>query len=96
MSAAERATLEELRDRVQDNEVICIVRPRNDPNAKSEIIVLNHASPLFVEQISRAGRERRPEQLTSHSIPVGVYPTIARRPLGSQEIEDAQGWKAKR
>jgi hypothetical protein len=96
MSAAERATLEELRDRVQENEVICIVRPLNNPNAKSEIIVLNHASPLFVEQISRGAQERRPEKLTSHSIRSGIYPTTARRPIGSQEMEDAEGWKAKR
>jgi len=96
MSAAERATLEELKERVQDAEVICIVRPLNDPNAKSEIIVLNQASPLFVEQISRAAQVRRPTNLTSHSVPTGIYPTTARRPLGSQELEDAQGWKAKR
>lgn len=96
MSTAERATLEELRERMEDNEVICIVRPLNNPNAKSEIIVLNHASPLFVEQISRAAQERRPEKLTSHSVRSGIYPTTARRPLGSQELEDAQGWKAKR
>jgi hypothetical protein len=96
MSPAERATLEELQNRMQDNEVICIVRPLNNPNAKSEIIVLNHASPQFVEQISRGAQERRPEKLTSHSIRSGIYPTTARRPIGSQEMEDAAGWKAKR
>ena len=96
MTPAERATLEELRDRMQDAEVICIVRPLNDPHAKSEIIVLNHASPLFVEQISRAAQSRRPERLTSHSISTGIHPTTARRPIDSQELEDARGWQAKR
>lgn len=48
----EQAALEELRTRLRDGaEVICVVRPRNDPQAKSEVIVLDRVSPAFFQQL---------------------------------------------
>ena len=96
LSTEERATLEELQSRVKDAEIICIVRPLNNPDAKSEIIVLNHASPLFVEQLSKAAGNRRTHQLTANAIPAEVYPTTSKRVVSTQARIDAQGWKAKR
>ena len=52
----ERAVLDEIESRGDDAEVICIVRSRDDPDAKSEIIVLDRASPEFVERLSSRGR----------------------------------------
>ena len=96
LSAEEKATLEELQGRVQDAEIICIVRPRNNPEAKSEIIVLNHASPLFVEHLSKAAGKRTTHQLTANAIPAEIYPTTSKRVVSTQARIDAQGWKAKR
>lgn len=51
-SDEERAVLEEISSRADDAEVICIVRSRKDPRARSEIIVLDEASPEFVERLA--------------------------------------------
>ncbi len=69
LSTGERAALAELAERAGDAEVICIIRPRNNPNAKSEIIVLNHASPLFLEQLSKQQTPPRDPHLTSLDVP---------------------------
>lgn len=50
LSAMEQATLEELRRRGTDSEVICIIRPRS-PEGKSEVINLSKVSPAFVEAL---------------------------------------------
>jgi thiol-disulfide isomerase/thioredoxin len=55
LSPQEMATLQSLRYETQNAEVICIVRPKGNP-AESEIIVLNHASPELLEQLT-AGQE---------------------------------------
>jgi thiol-disulfide isomerase/thioredoxin len=52
LSPDESATLQALRDEAQGAEVICIVRPRGNPRTESEIIVLDHASPGFLEQLT--------------------------------------------
>lgn len=58
----EQAALEELRKRLRDGaEVICVVRPRNDPQAKSEVIVLDRVSPAFFQQLYAESRPQ-PEQ----------------------------------
>ena len=67
LDPTERAALAEIAKRSGDAEVICIIRPRNDPSAKSEIIVLNRASPQFIEQLSR--RQQPEPHLTSLAIP---------------------------
>ena len=53
LSGKERATLEEIRRRKAEGaEVIFIVRPRSDPQARSEIFVLDHVSTEFLRQLS--------------------------------------------
>ena len=68
MSDRERATLEEIQRRKQeDAEVICVIRSRSDPKARSEIIVLDRVSPAFVRQLSS---DPRPQGLlTSLEVP---------------------------
>ncbi len=65
LSVDEQAALEMLHAKSEEAEVVCIIRPKGNPNAKSEIIVLDRTSPDFVKQLS-SGREPRGQQrLTS-------------------------------
>ena len=61
----ERAALDEIRSAQGWAEVICVIRPLDDPKAKTEIIVLDRASPGFIEQLTAASRAPSGPQLTS-------------------------------
>jgi len=66
----EQAALEELRRRAKEGaEVICIVRPRNNPEGKSDVIVLEHASQEFVRQLAADGRRQDQPFHTSLELP---------------------------
>jgi thiol-disulfide isomerase/thioredoxin len=69
LTAEEIATLAELREKAKDAEVICIVRPLSDPHAKSEIIVLDKASPAFLKQLGVERIEEPAARLTSLAVP---------------------------
>lgn len=58
----ERAALEEIGRRIKEGaEVVCIIRSREAPAAKSEVIMLDHASPEFVRLLSVDARpQNRP------------------------------------
>jgi thioredoxin len=66
MTRQEAATLAEIGRRSQGAEVICIVRSLNDPRAKSEIIVLDRASPEFVKQLASERHVQQQRHLTVH------------------------------
>ena len=72
LTPEEVATLAELRDKARNAEVICIVRP-TDPHAKSEIIVLDKASPAFLKQLGDSQADNPPAEpaarLTSLDVP---------------------------
>ena len=68
LTAEEIATLAE-REKAKDAEVICIVRPLSDPHAKSEIIVLDKASPAFLKQLGTERTEEPAARLTSLAVP---------------------------
>ena len=70
MTDEERATLEMLHAKSRNAEVICIIRPRDNPGAKSEIIVLDRVSDQFAQNLG-AGREpaATQQQLTSMQTP---------------------------
>ena len=51
LSPSEQATLEEIRRRGANSEVICIIRS-HDPAGKSEVITLNNVSPEFVRALN--------------------------------------------
>jgi hypothetical protein len=55
------AALAELRKRGDGAEVICIVRSLNDPQAKSEVIMLDRASAALLQQLAadRAAQDSR-------------------------------------
>ncbi len=62
---AEQRLLEAMAGGGGDTEIICVIRPRNRPGAKSDLIVLDRASPAFVEQLSRELRNQSTRQLAS-------------------------------
>ncbi|MCC6124207.1 MAG: trypsin-like peptidase domain-containing protein [Pirellulales bacterium] len=66
MSAGERAALEEIRRHLKDGaEVVCVIRPRNVLGAKSEVIMLDKASPELVRQLSAISQAKDGVQRTS-------------------------------
>lgn len=57
LAKEEVALLEELQKKLADGaEVICIVRPRGNPQAKSEILMLERATPAMMDQLRNAPR----------------------------------------
>ncbi|HOM19159.1 MAG TPA: hypothetical protein PLQ00_17650, partial [Thermoguttaceae bacterium] len=82
LRAEESALLEEIaRRRGQGAEVIFIVRPTDNPQAKSEIFVLNQASP---ELLARLGAAARRSEIRETSLVVGPE----RKGTGSLEPSD--------
>jgi len=69
LSAQERAALAEIDRHAAGAEVICIIRPLADPRAKSEIIVLDKASPAFLDQLADERCVQDARHLTSLSRP---------------------------
>jgi thiol-disulfide isomerase/thioredoxin len=58
LSSHEQAALDEVRrSKKEGKEVIFIVRSRDNPNATSEVFVLDRASPEFIRQLSTHGRQ---------------------------------------
>jgi thiol-disulfide isomerase/thioredoxin len=68
LDANERATLAELRKRGDNAEVICIVRSLSDPQAKSQVIMLDHASPSFLQQLAADRQAQDARHLTSLNV----------------------------
>ena len=57
LPAHEQAALDEIRRHVKEGaEVVCIIRSRENLSAKSEVIMLDHASPEFIKQLSADAR----------------------------------------
>lgn len=79
LSTSERATLHELEKRSQGAEVICIVRPRGDGAGKSEVFVLDQASPAFQQLLAASRAGAASPQLTSLAVPRAPAPAAAPR-----------------
>ena len=50
-------------------EVICVVRPLNKPQAATEIVRLDRASPAFLQQLATDRQAQAARHLTSHDVP---------------------------
>lgn len=62
----ERIALEEIRRRLDEGyEVVCIIRPRNDPQAKSEVLVLDRVSPALRQHLEAASHAAERPRFTS-------------------------------
>lgn len=84
LSASEQAALDQLRNQSPGAEVVCIVRSIDNPRAKSEIIVLDNASPAFLQQLASEQQRQGARHLTSlaEAPPKAARP-IAVRPRGA-------------
>ena len=79
LNREEQAALDELSRRLkQGARVVCVVQPRDDPNARNEIIILDQASVQFLRQ------------LTTEAKTLGNPPEV--RPV-SAETRDASSWR---
>ena len=70
----EQAALEEIqRRRVEGAELICIIRSRTDPQARSEVLVLDKVSPGFLRQLTAEppARPEPPPATAPRSLPLG-------------------------
>jgi len=76
----EQAIMDKIRRRVHEGaEVVCIIRDRNDPQAKDEVITLDRQGPASVNRLSHAGHP------TSLEVP--------KRPAPILEWDAETGWK---
>jgi thiol-disulfide isomerase/thioredoxin len=69
LAPAETEALHEIRSAGEAAEVICIVRSLSDPRAKSDVIVLDRASPEFMRQLSADRRVQSARHMTSQTVP---------------------------
>lgn len=67
LSAEEQAALDALRNQHPGAEVICVIRPLADPRAKSQVIVLDNASPAFLDQLANEQQRQDARHLTAMS-----------------------------
>lgn len=62
----ERIALNEIRRRLDEGyEVVCIIRPRNDPQAKSEVLVLDEVSSGLLRHLEGAAHAAQRPRFTS-------------------------------
>jgi thiol-disulfide isomerase/thioredoxin len=86
LAPGEQAALDEIHRRVmQGAEVVCIIRDRHDPDARSQVISLDRASAAFVDQLSAAARPASGRVPTSLDIP------RSRTPILEWDLES--GWR---
>ena len=58
LPAGEQAAMDEIQRRVKEgNEVVCIIR---NQQGKSEVLMLDHVSRAFIDQLSAKGRDAGP------------------------------------
>jgi hypothetical protein len=70
LPSAEQAALDEIRRQKREgSEVVIIVRPRNNPEAKSEVFLLDNASPDFLKQVAGIAQPKQERHLTSLELP---------------------------
>jgi hypothetical protein len=79
LQGVDPAALAELRKVADGAEVICIVRPLANPQAKSEVIMLDRASPAFLQQLSADRHAQQSRHLTSLNVPAPTQPTARTR-----------------
>ena len=94
LDTAEQAALEEIRQKLQSGaEVICVVRSRQDPAARSEVIMLDRVSPAFLKQLAAEALAENPRHLTSLEIPrKAPAASPAREAVGTQSNVSSDRW----
>jgi hypothetical protein len=70
LAPREQAALDEIRRRLKEGaEVVCVIRPRGNTEAHSEVIMLDRASPEFLERLAEEKRSQEGRRLTSLELP---------------------------
>ncbi len=70
LNPSEQAAMDEIRRRLKEGaEVVCVIRSRSNPQSKSEVIMLDKASPEFIEQLAAETQSQEGRQPTSLEIP---------------------------
>jgi thiol-disulfide isomerase/thioredoxin len=78
MSPAEQSLAAELGTLTAGGaEVVCIVRPLSDPRAKSKVVVIDRASPEFLQQLAADRRRQDSRHVTSYDAPAASNPATA-------------------
>ena len=76
LNPSEQAAMDEIRRRLKEGaEVVCIVRSRRDPQSKSEVIMLDKASPEFLQQLAAETQSQKGRQETSLELPRPKQPS---------------------
>jgi thiol-disulfide isomerase/thioredoxin len=66
LASHEQAALDEIRRSLKGGaEVVVVVRPRGNPDAQSEVIMLDHASPEFLKQLAAEQSPHGPPYATA-------------------------------
>jgi hypothetical protein len=77
LAPGEQAAMAEIERRVSDGaEVVCIIRDPRDPQARSQVIRLDRASPALVNQLSAVGQPADARVETSLAIPRSHTPIL--------------------
>jgi thiol-disulfide isomerase/thioredoxin len=77
LNSSEQAAMDEIRRRLKEGaEVVCIVRSRRNPQSKSEVIMLDKASPEFLQQLAAETQSQEGRQETSLELPRPKQPTM--------------------
>jgi thiol-disulfide isomerase/thioredoxin len=90
LTSDEQNAVDLIRAKAQNSEVICIFRPLNDPQAKSEIIVLDHASPALLRQLTGVPPARSSRQIMSMESPAGQA-ILPSQPVNEANIQRPTG-----
>ena len=91
MSQEEQAALDEIqRRKAEGAEVVCVIRSRTNPQAQSEIIVVEKASPAFLQQIASDATPARDLGHSGESMPPptgGIHWTSDRSRASAESAE---------
>ncbi len=91
LNPAEQAAMEEIRRRLKEGaEVVCVIRSRHNPQSKSEVIMIDKASPEFIEQLAAEAQTQEGRQLTSLEVPSPRPPPALQWPSNA----NAKGWRS--
>ena len=77
LNPSEQAAMDEIHRRLkEDAEVICVIRSRHNPQAKSEVIMLDKASPELLQQLAAEAQSLQGRQPTSLEVPQPKQPAL--------------------
>ncbi len=92
LTSKEKAALAEIQNRSDRAEVVCVIRSLDEPNSKSEIIILDSASPEFLEKLAGEQRAQDARHLTSLNVRGPRTATTHQRPVANGNRTQAAGY----